>query len=80
MAVELKVEDLYKQLELALNSPEGSITRENAGELSFTLDSMGAVLLTSFFDSDLGIVVDAEQLMTCHSVNDLLQLVDQPKT
>ena len=74
MSLIMNAEELYRNLETALNLPVNSITSQNAANLSFNLDSMGAVLLTSFFDSELGIVVDTERLMKCHSVNDLMQL------
>jgi acyl carrier protein len=75
MSLSVNVEGLYRNLETALNLPLDSINSHNAPSISFDLDSMGAVLLTSFFDSELGMVVDAERLMNCHSVNDLVQMI-----
>lgn len=74
MTVGFDLKSLYRNLETALNLPDGSINSDNAAEMSFTLDSMGAVLLTSYFDSEVGIVVDVERLMKCHSVGDLVQM------
>ena len=75
----VKIEDLYRNLETALNLSAESITSQNAANMSFTLDSMGAVVLTSFFDSEVGVVVEVERLMNCHCVSDLLQMVDEKK-
>jgi hypothetical protein len=75
----IKIEDLYRNLETALNLSANSITSQNAASMSFTLDSMGAVLLTSFFDSEAGVIVEVERLMNCHCVSDLMQMVDEKK-
>jgi len=74
-----KIENLYRSLETALDLPADSVTSQNATSMSFTLDSMGAVLLTSFFDSEAGIVVDVERLMNCHRVGDLVQMIEEKK-
>ncbi len=77
MSVGFDVETLYRNLETALNLPDKSINNQSASDISFTLDSMGAVLLTSYFDSEVGVVVDVERLMKCHSVSDLLQMLNK---
>jgi acyl carrier protein len=79
MSPAIKIEDLYRVLETALDLPANSVTSQNAASMSFTLDSMGAVLLTSFFDSEVGVVVDVERLMNCRRVNDLVQMLDEKK-
>lgn len=71
-------EDFYQMLEAALPK-EGTINDETARGLSFELDSMGVVMVLTYFDDELGLVLDAKALANCHSVADIMNLVGPDK-
>jgi acyl carrier protein len=73
--VKVESKAFLQNLEQALHLEAGSISQESMAGLAVDLDSMGVIYLSSFFDNEIGVVVDPDKLAGCRSVKEIVELI-----